>query len=243
MLAPVGVHEVDLGAAEERDRPPVGRPGRSVPVARQPPLPASVGVHDVDAVDAVAHALEGERPPVGRPGRSGGVARVARQPPLPAPVGVHDVERLVAVAPAQEGDPPPVGRPDRSLNVGPPGWALDQLEEATADAERRRNEQPAHEDHGSDSDHAPARGSRRTPPGFDVRAKQGALSLGCLLGKRKLAGNLGHLSAILSGSISTCLCRGAPSSSAGGESREARARERRERTVPTGTPRAAAASS
>ena len=49
VLAPVGVHEVNLGIAQERDCPPVGRPGRSAPVARQPPLPASVGVHCVDA--------------------------------------------------------------------------------------------------------------------------------------------------------------------------------------------------
>ncbi len=80
--------------------------------------------------------------------------RVARQPPLPAPVGVHDVELLVAVAPAQEGDPPPVGRPDRTLNVGPPGWALDQVEQAIAETQRRSHEEPDHQDPGNERDEA-----------------------------------------------------------------------------------------
>ena len=68
-LAAVRIHDVDLegrrsaapatstvflssDSALERDPPPVGRPGRSEvarPVARQPALPAAVGVHDPDA--------------------------------------------------------------------------------------------------------------------------------------------------------------------------------------------------
>ena len=152
VLAPVGVHEVHLGVAEERDRSPVGRPGRSAPVARQPALTAPVGVHDIDAARGAGPAFEGDLPPVRRPGRRRGEPRVARQPPLPAPVGVHDVHLLAAFAAAQEGDPPPAGRPDRTPNPGQPVWAFDQIEEAAADAERRRDEKPAHEDHDSNSD-------------------------------------------------------------------------------------------
>ena len=167
MLAPVGVHEVDLGAAEERDRPPVGRPGRIPAVARKPLLPASVGVHCVDAV--VTQAFEGDLPPVGRPGRRLG-RRAVEQRPLPAPVRVHDVEIEVAfgmwiAAPAQKGDLPPIGRPDRSTNLGPPGCALDQSEEATADSHRRSDENSADQDRSSDSgEHPPPLGSHWTRP-------------------------------------------------------------------------------
>ena len=68
----------------EGDHLPVGRPTRApvVPrIARQPPLFAPVGVHDVDLVVAGAVAEEDDLPPVGRPGgvRSelGGNSRIA----------------------------------------------------------------------------------------------------------------------------------------------------------------------
>ena len=86
MLAPVGVHEVDLVAAEERDRPPVGRPGRSAPVARQPPLPASVGVHDIDAAQGVGPPSKAIfRPSGDQAGAAGTLAsRVSLRCPLPS---------------------------------------------------------------------------------------------------------------------------------------------------------------
>ena len=58
----------------------------------------------------------------------------ARHDPQAAAVGVHDVQRL-AVAPAHESDPPAVGRPHRTLHLGPRRCALNQSEEAIADAE------------------------------------------------------------------------------------------------------------
>ena len=62
------------------------RPGEPVflrPGARQVPLAAPVGVHDVDLLVDVAVALahEGDPLPVGRPGGSEVARRVARQPP------------------------------------------------------------------------------------------------------------------------------------------------------------------
>ena len=88
---------------------------------------------------AVAPALEGDPPPVGRPRRSGEPLD-ARNDPQAAAVGVHDVQRL-AVAPAHESDPPAVGRPHGTLHLGPRRCALNQIEKAIADAERRRGEQ------------------------------------------------------------------------------------------------------
>ena len=65
----VGVHDVDpvaVAVARERDPPPSGDQAGSEPLglARQVPLPAPVGVHDVDL--GVAVALPGRRSsPVG----------------------------------------------------------------------------------------------------------------------------------------------------------------------------------
>src|SRR6188472_1372800 len=92
-----------------RDKPelPSGYPCRSP----QTPLPAPVGVHDVDRVAAVAVTDEGDLLPVGGPARIAVVRQVERQIPLTAPVGVHEVDLRVAIAFAGEGDLPPVGRP------------------------------------------------------------------------------------------------------------------------------------
>jgi hypothetical protein len=49
--------------------------------ARQSPLPAPVGVHDVDLPVAVALAREGDLPPVGRPDRNALEPSVTRQVP------------------------------------------------------------------------------------------------------------------------------------------------------------------
>ena len=93
-------------SGDQRGAPVVPR------IARQPPLLAPVGVHDVDLVVAGAVAEEDDLPPVGRPGgvRSelGGNSRIAwpgfQQPPLPAPVRVDDVEPDVSTARSEEGD-------------------------------------------------------------------------------------------------------------------------------------------
>ena len=216
----LGVHDVDPGAAYERDLPPVGRPGRSVPLrailSRKLPsaFTTSTPVVPSRTLSKAIFRPSGDQASVVS-------ARVARQPPLPAPVGAHDVEVLVAVAPAEVGDPAPVGRPDSSLDLWPPGWALDQLEDATADAERRRHEQPTNEDHGSDGGYPPARGfAMNDRPASRCAPEEGAVAL-----RRRSSGSGNspgisvNVSAILSGSISTGLCRESPSSSAGWESR------------------------
>ena len=90
----------------------------------QTPLPAPVGVHDVDRVAAVAVTDEGDLPPIGRPGRIAVVRQVARQPPLPAPVGVHEVDLGAACVFAGEGDLLPVGRPGRRGVGFPAGFGV-----------------------------------------------------------------------------------------------------------------------
>ena len=100
--------------AHERDPPPVGRPGRRIfpgIVRRQLPLPAAVGVHDVDR--SLVEAISG----VGRPWPAkaifcpSGDQRIPgpawAKPSLPAPVGVHDLDNAAVAAAgrlADEGD-------------------------------------------------------------------------------------------------------------------------------------------
>ena len=168
------------------------------------------------------------------------MAHLLRQPPLMAPVGVDGVDVVREVGQAQEDDRPPVRRPGgRTGHFGRPGRVPEKVEQATADAERRRCEQPPDQDHDGNGDYSPAPESRWKPPRLDVRAEERTLPLERIPGERELVGDPGHFSAIPSSPISICLCPGAPSSSTSA----ARARERRERTVPTGTSSATAASS
>ena len=205
--ASVCVHDVELAGDHESDSPAVGRPGRSASPARQRPLPASVGVHDVEG--AIAPALEDDPPPVGRPGR-GGESLDARHDPQAAAVGVHDVQRP-AVAPAHESDPPAVGRPHRTLHLGPRRCALDESEEAIADAERWRDEQGrTSDDRDSDGNDSPAPARRAVQLRSDVYAEERTLPLERVFGKGTKLRDLGHFSAIPFSSISTSLCRECP---------------------------------
>jgi hypothetical protein len=136
LAAPVDVHEVDIGVARvhldtarEGEPPPVGRPGR-LPgrdgILGHPPLPASVGVHDVEVGDVgvVASGRERDRLPVGRPGRAV-AAEVAGEVSLSAAVGVHDEDLGVAdptlpdggAEPLPEGEFAPVRRPHRTPKI------------------------------------------------------------------------------------------------------------------------------
>ena len=81
--------------AAEGDLPPVGRPGRrelELWGARQPPLPAPVGVQDVDPPAAVALAREDDLLPVGRPDRTAVEPPLAGQVPQSTAVIVDEVD-------------------------------------------------------------------------------------------------------------------------------------------------------
>ena len=174
-LATIGVHDIDPVPPEERDPPPVGRPRGRVRPASKPPLAASVRIHDVQAVVlAVTWALEGDLLPVGGPGGNA-VSCDARQLSLPAAVGVREGEFPVAtIEPAHVGDPVPVERPGGDPHLGPPrGIVFDQIKEATADPECRRDEERS-QDCRDANNHKPATGEPPSP--LAARSLHAALS-------------------------------------------------------------------
>ena len=142
--------------------------------------------------------------------------------------------------PPLERDPSAVRRPGDAPHFGTGARLVDQIEQATADPDPRCDEQSAHEDHDGRGDAPPARQSRRVDRPAATCAPR---TERCRSNVSRGSGNSRGISVIprrpSRAPSRPVLCPEPPSSSASA----ARARERRERMVPTGTPSATAASS